>query len=192
MEAKPTPEPKAKPAPKPKAAAKPTPEPKAAAKPAPEPKAAAKPAPKPKVEPKPKAAAKKAEPAAAAPPAKSGEATVDGQPASRSGRPRGAAEVVRDATFVRYYNVMIDLIREHWVWVGNENANLSVTVRFGIGPDGTIQGIERVSSSGNPHFDQSVENAVRGVARFAPPPVKYRRDFADVELVFHASDLVRR
>ncbi|RMD85535.1 MAG: TonB C-terminal domain-containing protein [Candidatus Dadabacteria bacterium] len=100
--------------------------------------------------------------------------------------------LVRDAVFLRYYNEMIEAIRSHWVWVGSASAELSVTVRFSIAPDGTIVGVKRTSSSGNPHFDQSVENAIRSVGHLSPPPAKYRRDFADVELLFRASDLTRR
>ncbi len=214
VEAKPKPAPKAEA--KPKSAPKPAPEPKAKveAKPKPAPKAEAKPkaapkpaskteakpktAPKPVPEPKAKVEAKpKATPeteAKAAPTGSVGTSAgrASSSPSAGGGSSSTGATVVRDAAFVRYYNLMIDSIRQHWVWVGSERDNLSVTVRFGIGPDGTIRGVKRTSSSGNPHFDQSVENAVRSVGRLEPPPVKFRRDFADVELVFRASDLVRR
>ncbi|RMF25178.1 MAG: cell envelope integrity protein TolA, partial [Deltaproteobacteria bacterium] len=165
---------------KPKPAPKPPPK-KAEAKPKPADKAQAEPAAKTQAKPSPTTGKAAGEPRAGTP-----------APATSGNGSSGGGAVVRDAAFVRYYNLMIDAIRQHWVWVGSERDNLSVTVRFAVAPDGTIQGVRRTSSSGNPHFDQSVENAVRSVGRLEPPPVKYRRDFADVELIFRASDLARR
>jgi len=95
---------------------------------------------------------------------------------------------VRGIEFIRYYEQMIARIRESWVWVG-EDPGGAVTVRFSIQPDGRIANVRRTDSSGNTLFDQSVETAVRGVRDLGAPPEQYRRDFADVEVVFRAKDL---
>jgi TonB family protein len=92
---------------------------------------------------------------------------------------------------VAYYNLMISRIKANWVWAGQETDNLAVTLRFGIEPDGRVVGVSTASSSGNPRFDHSVLSAVKAIRDLGPPPEQHRREFADVELVFRASDLTR-
>ncbi len=213
-EPKPAPAPEVKPEPKPppkpevKAEPKPAPAPEVKPEPKPPPKpevkAEPKPAPAPdaKTEPKPPpapTAAAAERPAASGPPVQGGQnhtttaaATVPGgggTPAAGSGRAAGG--IVRDAEFVAYYNLMISRIKANWVWAGQETDNLAVTLRFSIESDGRISGVVSVSSSGNLRFDHSVLNAVRAVRDLGPPPDQHRREFADVELVFRASDLSR-
>ncbi len=43
--------------------------------------------------------------------------------------------------------------------------------------------------SGDPSYDASVERAVKRASPLGPPPVAYRKDFADVELTFRPADL---
>ena len=83
---------------------------------------------------------------------------------------------------------MLNLIKEKWAWVG-KNADLQVTVRFGILENGEIAGLKIVQESGDPTYDDSVLRAMRKAAPLPPPPDNYRKDFLDVELTFRPKDL---
>jgi TonB family protein len=45
---------------------------------------------------------------------------------------------------------------------------------FYIAPDGTIIGIKREKSSGNPEMDLTAERAIRASNPLAPPPPEFR------------------
>ncbi len=162
---KPARAPKARPEPKTRRLVDPTPAPKVALKkiPASKPKARA-PAPP-----------KKIRPAAPAP-----------APVAK------AAAETRALEFVSYYEQMLDNIKSRWVWVGSPEEDLAVTVRFGITESGELSSLRLVSTSGDSRFDRSVLVAVDSAAPLGSPPPAYRREFADVEIVFKAEELGRR
>ena len=83
---------------------------------------------------------------------------------------------------------MLDTIRSTWVWTGNPDADLAATVRFSILPDGRIANVRIETKSGNPYYDQSVLNAVRGVTSVGPPPPEYRNEFSEFEITFRPSN----
>jgi TonB family protein len=101
---------------------------------------------------------------------------------------RGGAGEVRGAEFLLYYNQMLARIREAWVYTGGATT-AEVKVHFRINDDGTIADLRVVQPSGDSPYDASVLRAVRGASPLAPPPQKYRADFADVELTFQPGDL---
>jgi TonB family protein len=214
VEAKPAP----KPAPKAEAKPAPKPAPKAAAKPAPKPapKAEVKPAAKPaaaKAEAKPAA-----KPTTAAAPAKSGASASGSSTGASTSAKSGATtvakatppgggggstivgsgsggggppgSVVRSPEFIAYYESLLRTIRRGWV-TQTADANLRTTVGFSILPDGRLANIRSVEPSGDSRFDLSVLNAVRAAqGQLGPPPEQYRKDFADVEILFRPSDMV--
>jgi colicin import membrane protein len=107
---------------------------------------------------------------------------------SIGGSGEGGGERVVGAEFLIYYNMMLSHIKNGWLWVGHDEG-LTVTVRFGIAPNGEIRNIEIDRPSGNPTFDQSVMQAVSKANPLPPPPSEYRRDFGDVVLTFRPGDL---
>ena len=101
---------------------------------------------------------------------------------------RGGAGEVRGAEFLLYYNQMLARIREAWVYTGGATT-AEVKVHFRINDDGSVAELRVVQPSGDSAYDASVLRAVRGASPMAPPPAKYRTDFADVELTFQPGDL---
>ena len=91
--------------------------------------------------------------------------------------------------FIRYYNTLINTLRRNWVWAGDANAGLSVSVGFSVRPDGSLAGVRLLSESGNADFDRSVENAVRSAGMIEPPPDRYRKEFSEVIIQFNSDDL---
>ena len=87
-----------------------------------------------------------------------------------------------------YYGLMLERIRDAWVW-GGRRPELAVTVGFKVGAAGSLSAIRVVEHSGDSSYDASVLRALRAVDPLSPPPVRYRRDFADVELIFRPADL---
>jgi len=96
----------------------------------------------------------------------------------------------RPPEFVAYYSLMLDRIRDAWVWAGRR-PDLSVTVGFAVSDQGGLSRIRVVEASSDPGYDASVLRALRAVRVLPPPPLAFRRDFRDVELVFRPSDLGR-
>lgn len=96
----------------------------------------------------------------------------------------------RPPEFVAYYSLMLDRIRDAWVWAGRR-PDLSVTVGFAVSDQGGLSRIRVVEASSDPSYDASVLRALRAVRVLPPPPLAFRRDFRDVELVFRPSDLGR-
>ena len=85
---------------------------------------------------------------------------------------------------------MLERIRDAWVWAGRR-PDLSVTVGFAVSDQGGLSRIRVVEASSDPSYDASVLRALRAVRVLPPPPLAFRRDFRDVELVFRPSDLGR-
>ncbi len=111
-----------------------------------------------------------------------------GPGAGGGGTGPGGAGQLRSAEFVAYYDGMIGRIRSAWVWTGRA-ANLEVTVRFSIHPDGRIGGVRIGHASGDASYDASVLSALTGVGQLPPPPLRHVNEFADVELTFRPADL---
>jgi TonB family protein len=215
----PKPPPKPEPKPEPKVEAKPAPKPAPKAEPKPAPKPAPKVAAKPPAKPEPKpattpststaksatagvgssattaasSAAKTtsgAEVAKATPPGGGGGGGGGIIPGSGPGGGGPAGTVVRSPEFVAYYEALLRTIRRGWV-TQVADPNLRTTVGFSILPDGRLANIRSIESSGDSRFDLSVLNAVRTAqGQLGPPPSQYRKDFADVEILFRPSDMV--
>ncbi|MGH7878624.1 MAG: energy transducer TonB, partial [Candidatus Binataceae bacterium] len=101
----------------------------------------------------------------------------------------GSAGIQQDADFLLYYQAVQKRIKDAWSFAG-DNADLTATVTFGINPDGSLNSIKVGTSSRDPAFDDSVVRAIRRAAPFAPPPAKYRAQFASgVDAVFKLSEL---
>jgi TonB family protein len=89
----------------------------------------------------------------------------------------GSAGIEQDTEFVLYYRELQEKIKDSWSFAGG-NPSLTATVTYGINPDGTLNGLRVVSSSGDPAFDDSVIRAINRAAPFLAPPEKYRAQFA--------------
>jgi TonB family protein len=101
----------------------------------------------------------------------------------------GSAGIQQDAQFLLYYQDVQKKIKDAWSFAGS-NPNLTATVTFGINPDGSLNSVRVVNSSRDPAFDDSVVRAIRRAAPFAPPPGKYRDQFAQgVEAEFRLGEL---
>jgi colicin import membrane protein len=107
---------------------------------------------------------------------------------SGGGVGHGSGGTAMDPEFAAYYGLMLERIRDAWFWPGRR-PNLKVTVGFRVGVQGRLTGIRVVQDSGDRSYDGSVLRALRAVNPLPPPPTAYRRDFADVELIFHPADL---
>jgi TonB family protein len=101
----------------------------------------------------------------------------------------GSLGMLKDPEFLLYYQKVEERIKDAWSFYGG-NRNLTTTVEFAIGPDGKVAGISVKESSKNTSFDQSVVRAVQRAAPFAPPPEKYRDQFAQgIQAVFKLGEL---
>jgi colicin import membrane protein len=158
------PKPKPKPAPKPEAKPEPKPEPEPKEKkPEPKPKAEAPPEPQPKkpdlsqllsqIQQKVDARA----PAAAAVTAKTG-----------TGGGRGRL----DPELAAYRKQLIMLLHSNWVGAGAFRTQPDLIVRYEVEIDrgGHVRSVSTLSPSGNRHYDESAERAIRKTAPFPRPP----------------------
>ncbi|MGH7987024.1 MAG: TonB family protein [Candidatus Binataceae bacterium] len=101
----------------------------------------------------------------------------------------GSAGIQQDVQFLLYYHAVQEKIKDAWSFSGN-NPDLTATVTFRIGPDGTLTGVRVTDSSRDLAFDDSVVRAIRRAAPFPPPPEKYRGQFAQgIEAVFKLGEL---
>ena len=101
----------------------------------------------------------------------------------------GSAGIQQDPEFLLYYHDVQKKIKDAWSFAGS-NPNLTATVTFGINPDGSLNSVRVVTSSRDLAFDDSVVRAIRRAAPFAPPPGKYRSQFAQgVEAEFKLGEL---
>jgi colicin import membrane protein len=121
------------------------------------------------------------------------ESVSTGDPNQRPGAAslgpgKSGGGIVKGVEFIRYYNRMLQSIRERWTWAGKRD-DLEVTVRFGIRESGEIFGLRVLRASGDPSYDDSVVRAVRRASPLASPPEQYRSEFSDVELIFRPKDL---
>jgi TonB family protein len=101
----------------------------------------------------------------------------------------GSAGILKDPEFLIYYKTVQDQIKKSWTFTGGSN-DLTATVDFAIGPDGTLAGLKIGTSSNDGAFDDSVIRAIRRAAPFPPPPEKFRDQFsAGIKAVFQLGEL---
>ena len=101
----------------------------------------------------------------------------------------GSAGILKDPEFLLYYKTVQDQIKKAWTFTGGSN-DLTATVSFAIGPDGTLLGLKIGTSSNDGAFDDSVIRAIRRAAPFPAPPEKFRDEFSSgIEARFKLGEL---
>ncbi|HUA34191.1 MAG TPA: TonB family protein [Candidatus Binataceae bacterium] len=101
----------------------------------------------------------------------------------------GSMGIQQDPEFLLYYQSVEDRIKKAWTFLGGSN-DLTATVDFSIGPDGTLTSAKIGNSSKDGAFDDSVIRAIKRAAPFPPPPEKYRNQFSGgIEAVFNMGEL---
>ena len=101
----------------------------------------------------------------------------------------GSMGIQQDPEFLLYYQSVQDKIKKSWTFLGGSN-DLTATVDFSIGPDGTLTSAKIGNSSKDGSFDDSVLRAIKHAAPFPPPPAKYRNQFSGgIEAVFNLGEL---
>jgi TonB family protein len=127
-------------------------------------------------------------------PEDSGGGPVAGREASAGkgygvGPGEGSEGILKDPEFLLYYKTVQDQIKKAWTFTGGSN-DLTATVDFAIGTDGTLTGAKIGDSSKDSAFDDSVIRAIRRAAPFPPPPDKYRDQFSSgIKAVFQLGEL---
>jgi TonB family protein len=105
------------------------------------------------------------------------------------GAGEGSVGILKDPEFLLYYRTVQDQIKKAWTFTGGSN-DLTATVSFAIGPDGTLIGLKVGTSSNDGAFDDSVLRAIRRAAPFPAPPEKFRDQFSSgIEAVFQLGEL---
>ena len=105
------------------------------------------------------------------------------------GTGKGSVGIQQDPQFLLYYQTVQDRIKKAWNYVGG-SGDLTTSVTFAIGPDGSLTGVRLTQSSRDPAFDDSVIRAIRRAAPFPPPPEKYRPQFGEgVDAEFKLGEL---
>jgi colicin import membrane protein len=96
----------------------------------------------------------------------------------------GGGGAVRGLEFILYTQRLQRRVQESWI-VTEKKPGLTASVSFKIQPDGEVQDVELMKSSGDGAFDQSVLRAVRKAAPFPPPPPSYAQEFATQKIVMN-------
>jgi TonB family protein len=105
------------------------------------------------------------------------------------GAGKGSVGIQQDPQFLLYYQMVQDRIKKAWNYVGG-SGDLTTSVTFAIGPDGSLTGVRLTQSSRDPAFDDSVIRAIRRAAPCPPPPEKYRPQFGEgVDAEFKLGEL---
>jgi len=105
------------------------------------------------------------------------------------GTGKGSMGIQQDPQFLLYYQAVQDRIKKAWNYVGG-SGDLTTSVTFAIGSDGSLTGVRLTQSSRDPAFDDSVIRAIRRAAPFPPPPEKYRPEFGEgVDAEFKLGEL---
>jgi colicin import membrane protein len=99
----------------------------------------------------------------------------------------GGGGTVVGFEFLSYRQRIFGLIKRNWA-NAIRRPGLVAAVRFEIAPDGTISGVQLVSSSGDKAYDQSVVRAVQRSSPLPPPPERYREDFREMLIDFHSEE----
>ncbi len=101
----------------------------------------------------------------------------------------GSEGILKDPEFLLYYTTVQDQIKKAWSFTGGSN-DLTATVDFAIGPDGTLTVAKIGTSSNDAAFDDSVIRAIRRAAPFPAPPEKFRDQFSSgIKAVFQLGEL---
>jgi TonB family protein len=101
----------------------------------------------------------------------------------------GSEGMLQDPDFVLYYQAVQDKIKKAWSFMGG-SPDLTATVDFSIGPDGSLTGVKLAAGSKDSAFDDSVIRAIRRAAPFPAPPDKYRSEFMQgIKAQFALGDL---
>jgi TonB family protein len=101
----------------------------------------------------------------------------------------GSAGILKDPQFLLYYKTVQDQIKNAWTFTSGSN-DLTASVDFAIGPDGTLLGLKIATSSKDGAFDDSVIRAIRRAAPFPAPPDKFKDQFsAGIRAVFQLGEL---
>lgn len=101
----------------------------------------------------------------------------------------GSEGMLQDPDFVLYYQAVQDKIKKAWSFMGG-SSDLTATVDFSIGPDGSLTGVKLAAGSKDSAFDDSVIRAIRRAAPFPAPPNKYRSEFMQgIKAQFALGDL---
>jgi TonB family protein len=105
------------------------------------------------------------------------------------GAGEGSVGILKDPEFLLYYKTVQEQIKKSWTFTGGSN-DLTATVNFAIGPDGTLTALKIGTSSNDEAFDDSVIRAIRRAAPFPAPPEKFRDQFAaGIKAVFQLGEL---
>jgi TonB family protein len=105
------------------------------------------------------------------------------------GSGEGSVGILKDPEFLLYYKTVQEQIKKAWTFTGGSN-DLTATVNFAIGPDGTLTALKIGTSSNDGAFDDSVLRAIRRAAPFPAPPEKFRDQFAaGIKAVFQLGEL---
>ncbi len=105
------------------------------------------------------------------------------------GSGEGSLGILKDPEFLLYYKTVQDQIKAAWTFTGGSN-DLTATVDFAIGADGTLTGLKIGTSSNDGAFDDSVIRAIRRAAPFPAPPEKFRDQFSSgIRAVFQLGEL---
>lgn len=101
----------------------------------------------------------------------------------------GSVGMLQDPDFLLYYQAVQDRIKKAWSFMGG-SSDLTASVDFSIGPDGSLTGVKLANGSKDSAFDDSVIRAIRRAAPFPAPPEKYRNEFSQgIEAQFSLGDL---
>lgn len=101
----------------------------------------------------------------------------------------GSEGILKDPEFLLYYKTVQDQIKRAWTFTSGSN-DLTATVDFAIGPDGTLTGAKVSASSNDSAFDDSVIRAIRRAAPFPAPPDKFRDQFSSgIKALFQLGEL---
>ena len=94
----------------------------------------------------------------------------------------GAKLSLRDFCCPEYLATMISLIRERWD--SNQQMPGTVVIKFDIGRDGRLGGVEIDRSSGQMALDQSARRAILLTRQLPPIPTLFAEDALTVRLTF--------
>lgn len=175
-----------KPAAKPRSAPKP-----AAPKPA-APKPKPKPAPKPPPKPKPDADAEEARKRAEA----ERRLRAIEEEATRRALQDETADIeqrLAEQASMTYVQAIRRAISREWTRPPSARNGMVARIMLHLAPTGELLSVELVTSSGNVHYDRSVERAIRKVRRFEVPKDRrlFEAEFRQFTILFRPEDLLR-
>ena len=105
------------------------------------------------------------------------------------GEGTGSAGGLENLDFLLYYRTVQERVRKAWNFNGG-SPDLTATVTFSIGADGSLTGVKVTQSSKDSAYDDSVVRAIRKAAPFPPPPEKYRDQFGGgIEALFKLGEM---